>query len=144
MKFVQLSSVNPLQTNGRINTQYTVPPDVEGRPVREFQDIRGTFPSEKVLLGPLSQRRIYGDEKGDFPQRTTIRPKGSMYDIDMGGWRNGCVGDGQSKTYGFLGYPYHNYVINERVTTKKPISISFPQYDGTLSYVNHGKPTENF
>jgi hypothetical protein len=144
MKFVQLSTIKPLNTNNKkIATQFTNSNGLDGRPLREFQDIRGNFPSERVPLGPTTQRQIYNTD-GGFPQRKITRPVGSMYDIDTSGWRNGHVGDGQSKTYGFLGYPYHNYNINERVTITKPLMIDFPQYDGSTSFVNGGKPMVNF
>jgi hypothetical protein len=144
MKFVQLSKVKPLDTtSSNISTSFTNSSGIKGRPLREFQDVRESFPHETVPLGPTTQRRIY-DTDGGFRQRMTSRPVGSMYDIDLSSWRNGHVGDGQSKTYGFLAYPYHNYNINERVTIKAPLKIDFPQYDGTTSFVNDGKLAVNF
>lgn len=102
-------------------------------PKREFQDARINFPKETVQLGPNLTKHIY-DRKGGYAHIQMTRPKGSMYDIDLSGYRNGHINDGQSKTYGFLAYPYHSYNINEHVTIKNPIQIEFKQYtDNSMS-----------
>lgn len=120
MKFNKLSEVNPVNFKpSQATTQFL---DSQNR---EFEMIDKKWPRMKTQLGPGNIKSIYTD---GFKVRTFERPIGTMYDADLSAFRNTHLGDLQSKTYGFLGYPYHSYNVNERVTIRPPVQIEFGDY----------------